>query len=55
MRAVQLAGHGRWFGALLDGEMRSGLGLMTDGSGVARLRSVGFATAETQVTLERAA
>jgi len=24
MRAVQLAGHGRWFGAFLDGEMRSG-------------------------------
>ena len=40
MRAVQLAGHGRWFGAFLDGEMRSGLGLTTDGSGVARFRSV---------------
>ncbi len=40
MRAVQLAGHGRWFGAFLDGEMRAGLGLVTDGSGVARFRSV---------------
>ncbi len=40
MRAVQLAGRGRWFGAFLDGEMRSGLGLVTDGSGVARYRSV---------------
>ncbi len=40
MRAVQLAGHGRWSGAFVDGEMRSGLGL---------------ATAEKQVTLERAA
>lgn len=40
MRAIQLAGHGRWFGAFLGGEMRSGLGLVTDGSGVARYRSV---------------
>jgi GNAT superfamily N-acetyltransferase len=34
------AGHGAWFGAFVDGRMRSGAGLFADGSGVARFQSV---------------
>jgi GNAT superfamily N-acetyltransferase len=39
-RALQDAGHGAWFGAFLDGTMRAGLGVFTDGSGVARYQAV---------------
>jgi ribosomal protein S18 acetylase RimI-like enzyme len=40
MRALQAQGNGSWFGAFLDGEMRSGMGLVWDGSGLARFQSV---------------
>ncbi|WP_120337395.1 GNAT family N-acetyltransferase [Cryobacterium soli] len=40
MRALQRAHHGSWFGAFLDGEMVSGLGIFSDGSGTARYQSV---------------
>ena len=40
MRALQARGNGTWFGAFLDGEMRSGMGLVWDGSGLARFQSV---------------
>jgi len=40
MRAVQASGNGAWFGAFLDGQMRSGMGLVWDGSGLARFQSV---------------
>ncbi|MGH3447569.1 MAG: GNAT family N-acetyltransferase [Nocardioidaceae bacterium] len=40
MLELQSAGLGRWFGAFLDGRMYSGLGLFTDGSGLARFQSV---------------
>lgn len=40
MCGLQLAGHGAWFGAFLDGRMASGMGLFSDGSGVARFQSV---------------
>jgi GNAT superfamily N-acetyltransferase len=39
-RQIQDAGHGAWFGAFVDGTMRAGLGLFTDGSGVARFQAV---------------
>jgi GNAT superfamily N-acetyltransferase len=39
-RGLQEAGHGAWFGAFLGGTMRAGLGLFTDGSGVARFQAV---------------
>lgn len=39
-RRLQESGHGAWFGAFVDGEMRAGLGIFTDGSGLARYRSV---------------
>lgn len=39
-RALQEAGHGAWFGAFLDGELRAGLGLFTDGAGLARFQAV---------------
>lgn len=40
MRVLQEAGCGSWFGAFVDGRMLSGMGLFTDGSGVARFQSV---------------
>ncbi len=40
LRAVTEAGHGAWFGAFLDGEMVSELGVFTDGAGIARYQSV---------------
>ena len=40
MRALQEAGRGSWFGAFLGGRMLSGLGLFTDGSGIARFQNV---------------
>jgi GNAT superfamily N-acetyltransferase len=39
-RGLQDAGHGAWFGAFLDGTMRAGLGLYTDGHGFARYQAV---------------
>lgn len=39
-RAVAEAGHGAWFGAFVDGELVAQLGLVTDGSGVARYQNV---------------
>ncbi|PVU83461.1 GNAT family N-acetyltransferase [Cellulomonas sp. WB94] len=40
MRPLQEAGCGSWFGAFVDGRMLSGMGLFSDGSGVARFQSV---------------
>ena len=40
MAALQQAGHGSWFGAFLNGRMVSGMGLFSDGSGLARFQSV---------------
>ncbi|MEV5711885.1 GNAT family N-acetyltransferase [Actinoallomurus sp. NPDC052274] len=40
MRRLQELGHGAWFGAFKDGRMVSGLGVFTDGSGIARYQSV---------------
>ncbi len=39
-RRLQDGGHGAWFGAFLDGTLRAGLGVFTDGSGVARFQAV---------------
>jgi len=39
-RAQQEAGLGAWFGAFVDAEMVSGLGLFTDGSGLGRFQDV---------------
>jgi GNAT superfamily N-acetyltransferase len=39
-RAVTEAGHGFWLGAFADGELVAQLGLVTDGSGVARYQNV---------------
>lgn len=39
-REQQEAGLGGWFGAFVDGEMLSGLGLFTDGSGLGRFQDV---------------
>jgi GNAT superfamily N-acetyltransferase len=39
-RVLQERGHGAWFGAFLDGRLCAGLGLFTDGSGVARFQAV---------------
>jgi GNAT superfamily N-acetyltransferase len=39
-RRLQEAGRGAWFGAFVDGRMRSGLGVFTDGRGVARYQTV---------------
>ena len=40
MAALQEAGAGAWFGAFLAGRMVSGMGLFSDGSGLARFQSV---------------
>ena len=39
-RALTEAGHGSWFGAFADGSLVAQLGLITDGSGVARYQNV---------------
>jgi len=39
-RALTEAGHGSWFGAFVDGVLVAQLGLITDGSGVARYQNV---------------
>lgn len=39
-RAMVEAGYGQWFGAFVDGLLRSSMGLFTDGSGLARYQSV---------------
>lgn len=39
-RAMAEAGYGGWFGAFIDGRMRAGMGLFSDGSGVARFDAV---------------
>lgn len=37
---AQAVGHGGWFGAFTGGRMLGGLGIYTDGNGVARFQSV---------------
>jgi ribosomal protein S18 acetylase RimI-like enzyme len=37
---LMLAGHGEYFGALVDGVVRASLGVVTDGHGLARYQSV---------------
>jgi len=39
-RSLTEAGHGFWFGAFVDGKLVSHLGLVTDGSGIARYQNV---------------
>jgi GNAT superfamily N-acetyltransferase len=39
-RALTEAGHGSWFGAFVDGKLVAQLGLITDGSGIARFQNV---------------
>jgi GNAT superfamily N-acetyltransferase len=39
-RALTEAGHGAWFGAFLDGKLVAQLGLISDGSGIARYQNV---------------
>jgi GNAT superfamily N-acetyltransferase len=39
-RALTEAGHGFWFGAFVGGELVAQLGLVTDGSGIARYQNV---------------
>jgi ribosomal protein S18 acetylase RimI-like enzyme len=39
-RTVAEAGHGAWFGAFIDGTMRCGAGLFSDGNGLARFQNV---------------
>jgi GNAT superfamily N-acetyltransferase len=39
-RALTEAGHGSWFGAFVDGQLVAQLGLVTDGSGIARYQTV---------------
>jgi GNAT superfamily N-acetyltransferase len=39
-RALTEAGHGTWFGAFLDGKLVAQLGLVSDGSGLARYQNV---------------
>ncbi|MGV8966024.1 MAG: GNAT family N-acetyltransferase [Cellulomonas sp.] len=40
MAGLQQAGAGSWFGAFVDGRMVSGMGLFSDGHGLARFQSV---------------
>jgi GNAT superfamily N-acetyltransferase len=40
VRRLAESGAGGWFGAFVDGTMCSGMGLFTDGSGVARFQAV---------------
>lgn len=39
-RTLTEAGHGAWFGAFLEGQLMAQLGLVTDGSGIARYQNV---------------
>lgn len=39
-RRMAESGHGAWFGAFLGGRMRAGLGLFSDGGGLARYQNV---------------
>jgi ribosomal protein S18 acetylase RimI-like enzyme len=39
-RGLTEAGHGFWFGAFCDGQLRAQLGLIADGSGIARFQNV---------------
>jgi ribosomal protein S18 acetylase RimI-like enzyme len=39
-RELTDSGHGAWFGAFVDGRMRAGLGVFSDGGGLARFQSV---------------
>ena len=39
-RALTEAGHGSWFGAFVNGQLVAQLGLVTDGSGIARYQDV---------------
>jgi GNAT superfamily N-acetyltransferase len=39
-RALTEAGHGSWYGAFVDGQLVAHLGLITDGSGIARYQDV---------------
>jgi GNAT superfamily N-acetyltransferase len=39
-RGLADSGRGAWFGAFIDGQLCAGLGLYTDGSGVARFQAV---------------
>ncbi len=39
-RVLTDTGAGAWFGAFVDGRMRAGLGVFTDGAGLARYQSV---------------
>jgi len=39
-RGLTEAGHGSWFGAFVDGQLVAQLGLVTDGSGIARYQNV---------------
>jgi GNAT superfamily N-acetyltransferase len=39
-RALSDAGHGSWLGAFVDGQLVAQLGLVTDGSGIARYQDV---------------
>ena len=39
-RRLAEQGNGAWFGAFVAGQMKAGMGLYTDGSGVARFQSV---------------
>lgn len=40
MRRLQEAGHGAWWGAFVDAEMRCGLGVFGNGTGLVRYQSV---------------
>jgi GNAT superfamily N-acetyltransferase len=40
MRSLQERGFGGWFGAFIDGRMVAGLGLFSDGNGIARYQAV---------------
>lgn len=39
-RALTRSGAGAWFGAFIDGQLRAGLGVFSDGTGLARYQSV---------------
>jgi GNAT superfamily N-acetyltransferase len=39
-RALTEAGHASWFGAFVDGQLVAQLGIVTDGSGIARFQNV---------------
>jgi ribosomal protein S18 acetylase RimI-like enzyme len=39
-RRLSDGGHGGWFGAFIDGQLRAGVGIFTDGRGLARYQNV---------------